>query len=201
MKDKKYETVIKKWIDNSYVLKNILNNQQNQQNYTIFLTLAREDLLEFKNFVESQSDIRSWEHLWIHLVQHLSEDIGLSEKLTQYNLQYGEYVTMLKQIIQEYMISYEYVCGKILLMNKSRVEHEHAMAKEEEASTHFNQDLVDVNAKYINFQDKSRGSGRYEEGNKTHYKIQAVPLANIPEQDDGFDEAFVNNFDNGLDDI
>ena len=31
LKDKKYETVIKKWIDNSYVLKNILNNQQNSK--------------------------------------------------------------------------------------------------------------------------------------------------------------------------
>ena len=194
---------IRGWLSDVYT---VSDNISSLKNYDEFIEVIRDDLIDFRKFV-STNTITSWKNIWLHLVQHLLHEMDTLD------LAFPDYRNILELVIKSLIENEEIVCGQSIIMSRSIVENVHAIVEEDEAQGHFGTNS-DKSSQRITREDMKRNLGRYTEGLKTQFDIRTVLDAtenisnNVPQSSDivdahtMFDNDYSNNFeDEANDDI
>lgn len=194
---------IRGWLSDVH---NVSENISSLKNYDEFIEVIRDDLIDFRKFV-STNTITSWKNTWLHLVQHLLHEMDTLD------LAFPDYRNILEIVIKSLIENEETVCGQSIIMTRSRVENVHAIVEEDEAQGHFGINS-DKSSQRITREDMKRNLGRYGEGLRTQFDIRTVldstenisnnepQSSDVVDVDTMFDNDYSNNFeDEANDDI
>ncbi|GIS52502.1 MAG: hypothetical protein Ct9H90mP28_2180 [Paracoccaceae bacterium] len=192
---------IRGWLSDVYT---VSENISSLKNYDEFIEVIRDDLIDFRKFV-STNTITSWKNMWLHLVQHLLHEMDTLD------LAFPDYRNILELVTKSLIENEEIVCGQSIIMSRSIVENVHAIVEEDEAQGHFGINS-DKSSQRITREDMKRNLGRYGEGLKTQFDIRTVldatenisnnepQSSNIIEVDTMFDNDYSNNFEDEAND-